>query len=130
VLADNPALVNRWLLGWSFGTDLALMYGNDPGVSGAILLSPPLRFAGPEHLAQWARSGKPLVALVPELDDYLRPAEAIQRFSAVPQARVVGVEGAKHLWVGEAYVRRALDEIVATVAPGVGPLPTTWDDEA
>jgi alpha/beta superfamily hydrolase len=127
--ASDPALPDRWLLGWSFGTDLALMYGNDPAVTGAILLSPPLKFAGPEHLQGWAGSGKPLVALVPELDDYLRPAEAVQRFSAVPQARVVGVQGAKHLWVGESYVRRALDEIVATVSPGAGPLPTTWDGE-
>jgi hypothetical protein len=40
---------------------------------------------------------------------------------------VVGVEGAKHLWVGETYVRRVLDEIVAVVSPGAAPLPTTWD---
>jgi alpha/beta superfamily hydrolase len=128
-VARDPALENRWLLGWSFGTDLALMYGNDPSVAGAILLSPPLKFSRPEHLQGWARSGKPLVALVPELDDYLRPEEAVQRFSAIPQIRVVGVEGAKHLWVGENFVRRALDEIVATVSPGAGPLPTTWDGE-
>ena len=129
-VAVAPALVNRWLLGWSFGTDLALMYGNDPNVQGAILLSPPLKFTRPEHLQGWARSGRPLVALVPELDDYLRPAEAVQRFSAIPQARVVGVEGAKHLWVGESYVRRVLNEIVATVTPGAAPLPTTWDPDA
>jgi uncharacterized protein len=127
--ADDPELPNRWLLGWSFGSDLALMYGNDPSVTGAILLSPPLKFTGPEHLQAWAGSGKPLVALVPELDDYLRPDEAVQRFSGIPQARVVGVEAAKHLWVGESYVRRALDEIVATVSPGAPPLPTTWDGE-
>jgi len=128
-VARDPELPNRWLLGWSFGTDLALMYGNDPAVAGAILLSPPLKFAGPEHLQGWASSGKPLVALVPELDDYLRPDEAVRRFSSIPQTRVVGVEGAKHLWVGENYVRRALDEIVATVSPGAAPLPTTWDGE-
>ena len=125
--AEAPALVNRWLLGWSFGSDLALMYGNDPLVEGAILLSPTLQLSGPEHLQGWAGSGKPVVALVPELDDYLRPAEAVQRFSAIPLARVVGVEGAKHLWVGEKYVRRVLDEIVTTVSPDAGPLPTTWD---
>jgi alpha/beta superfamily hydrolase len=124
--AQAPALVNRWLLGWSFGTDLALMYGNDPAVEGAILLSPPLKFSGPEHLQGWAASGRSVVALVPELDDYLRPDEAVKRFSAIPQARVIGVEGAKHLWVGEPYLRRVLDEIVATVRPGFGPLPTTW----
>lgn len=125
--AQSPPLVNHWLLGWSFGADLALMYGNDPSVAGLILLSPPLRYSGPEHLREWAGSGKPVVVLVPELDDYLRPAEAQRRFTLIPQARVVAVQGAKHLWVGEAYVRRALDEIVATVSPGAGPLPTTWD---
>ena len=126
-LAHDPALVHRWLLGWSFGSDLALMYGNSPFVEGAILLSPALRFSASAHLREWAASGRPMVALVPELDDYLRPPEAIERFREVPQARVVGVEGAKHLWVGEKFVRRALDEIVATVRPGFGPLPTTWE---
>ncbi len=125
--ADAPALVSRWLLGWSFGSDLALMYGNIPSVEGAILLSPALLFSGPEHLRGWAASGRPVVALVPELDDYLRPAEAVERFRAIPQAKVIGVQGAKHLWVGENYVRRALDEIVATVRPGSDPLPTTWE---
>jgi len=127
--AQDPELANRWLLGWSFGADLALRYGNDPAVKGAILLSPPLKFSGPEHLQGWAESGKPVLALVPELDDYLRPDEAVQRFAAIPQARVVGVEGAKHLWVGEPYVRRVLDEVVAAVSPSPRPLPLTWDGE-
>ena len=126
---ESPPLPNRWLVGWSFGTDLALMYGNDPSIAGAILLSPPLRFSAPEHLASWAESGKPVVALVPEFDDYLRPEEAKERFAAIPQAEVIGVEGAKHLWVGEPYVRRVLDEIVARVAPGREPLPHTWHGE-
>ena len=124
---EEPLLPHRWLVGWSFGTDLALMHGLDPSVEGLVLLSPPLRYSAPEHLQAWARSGRPVVALVPELDDYLRPEEAERAFSAVPQAEVIGVEGAKHLWVGEPQVRRALDEIVARVAPGRAPLPTTWD---
>ena len=122
---EDPPLVNRWLLGWSFGTDLALMHGLDPSITGAILLSPPLRFADDAHLDAWAASGKPVVALVPELDDYLRPAEARQRFARIPQAEVVGVDGAKHLWVGEPAVRRVLDEVVKRVAPTAYPLPTT-----
>jgi alpha/beta superfamily hydrolase len=127
--AEYADLPHRWLLGWSFGTDLALMHGCDPGVEGAVLLSPPLRYTRPEHLQTWARSGKPLTALVPELDDFLRPAEAAERFAAVPQAEVVGFEGAKHLWVGEPSVRRVLDAVVARVAPSAAPLPTTWDGE-
>jgi len=124
--AEFADLPDIWLLGWSFGTDLTLMHGLDPAIAGAILLSPPLRFATPEHLAAWAGSGKPVTALIPELDDYLRPAEATGRFAAIPQAEVVPVTGAKHLWVGDA--ERVLDEIVRRVAPGVPvPLPRTWD---
>ncbi|HEY3501497.1 MAG TPA: alpha/beta hydrolase [Actinocatenispora sp.] len=123
--AEFHDLPDVWLLGWSFGTDLALMYGCDPSVRGAILLSPPLRFARPEHLATWAGSGRPVTALVPEFDDYLRPAEARERFAAIPQAEVVGVPGGKHLWVGHAEL--VLDEIVRRVAPSAYPLPRTWD---
>ena len=124
--AEFHDLPDIWLLGWSFGTDLTLMHGLDPAVVGAILLSPPLRFSQPAHLAAWASSRKPLVALVPELDDYLRPAEATERFAVVPQAEVIGVDGAKHLWVGDAET--VLDEVVRRVAPAVAtPLPATWD---
>ncbi len=127
---EDPQLPNRWLLGWSFGTDLALMHGLDPSVTGAILLSPPLRFSDDAHLDAWAASGKPVVALVPELDDYLRPAEARERFARIPQAEVIGVDGAKHLWVGEPAVRRVLDEVVRRVAPEAYPLPTAVPSEA
>ena len=118
-------LPDPWLLGWSFGTDLALMYGCDPAVRGAVLLSPPLRNTRPEHLAKWADSGKPVTAVVPEFDDYLQPDEARERFAAIPQAEVVAVAGAKHLWVGDAD--RALGEIVRRVRPDRYPLPETWD---
>jgi hypothetical protein len=124
--AEFHDLPEIWVLGWSFGTDLVLMHAGDPAVRGAILLSPPLRFSTPEHLAAWAESGKPLTALVPEHDDYLRPAEARERFAVVPQAEVVGVDGAKHLWVGAAD--QVLDLVVARVAPSVAvPLPREWD---
>jgi alpha/beta superfamily hydrolase len=116
--AEFADLPRRWLLGWSFGTDLALMHGHDPAVEGAILLSPPLRFSDDEHLDDWASGGKPVLALIPEHDDYLRPAEAQERFARIPQAEVIGVDGARHLWVGEPYVRRVLDEIVRRIAPG------------
>ena len=123
--AEFAELPRIWLLGWSFGTDLVLMYGDDPAVEGAVLLSPSLRFSQPEHLAAWASSGRPVTALVPEFDDYLRPPQARERFAAIPQAEVVGVDGAKHLWVGAAEL--VLDEIVARVVPGAGPLPQSWD---
>ena len=122
--AEFDELPDVWLLGWSFGTDLVLKYGLEESVVGAVLLSPPLRFATDDDLAAWADDGRPLLALVPELDDYLRPDEARRRFARVPQAEVIGVEGAKHLWVG--HTERVLDEVVARVVPEASPLPRTW----
>jgi alpha/beta superfamily hydrolase len=125
-LCEAEDLPSIWLVGWSFGTDLALKYGCDPSVVGAVLISPPLRFSEPADLATWAASGKPLTALVPEHDDFLRPAEARERFAVVPQCEVVAVEGAKHLFVG--YTERVLDEVVARVNPAAAPLPTTYEE--
>jgi uncharacterized protein len=122
--AADAGLPGRWLLGWSFGTELALKWGADLAIEGAILLSPPLRRAGDADLDRWAASGRPITALVPELDDYLRPDEARRRFARVPAAEVIGVPGAKHLWVGEPYVRVALNEIVRRVNPAALVPPT------
>jgi alpha/beta superfamily hydrolase len=120
-------LPDPWLVGWSFGTDVILRHGNVDPVLGAILLSPPLRFTTADELVAWNDPGRPLVCLVPELDDYLVPEAARQRFATVAQADVRGIDGAKHLWVGERYVKQVLDEIVGVVAPGRAPLATEWD---
>ncbi|GAA0942843.1 alpha/beta hydrolase [Nonomuraea longicatena] len=122
--AEYHDLPHVWVVGWSFGTELALKWARDPLVEGAILLSPPLHRATDADLDGWAGFGRPMTVLVPEFDDYLRPEEARARFARIPQAEVVGVEGAKHLWVGEPYVRIALDEIVKRVNPAKHPLPT------
>ncbi|HEY8281421.1 MAG TPA: alpha/beta hydrolase [Leifsonia sp.] len=119
-------LPHPWLVGWSFGTELALMYGREQPVDGVILLSPPLHRAKLAHLEAWAGDTRPLVALIPEHDDYLKPEEAATRFAAVPQIELVPVAGGKHLWVGENQTRRVLDEIVARVNPSALPLPTRW----
>ncbi|QEO16298.1 alpha/beta fold hydrolase [Agromyces intestinalis] len=123
-------LPKPWLVGWSFGTELALKYGLEHDIEGVILLSPPLRRTTPAELARWNGASVPVVAVVPEHDDFLQPAEAAEQFAAVPHARVVPVEGGKHLWVGESQTRRVLDEIVETVLPGSAPLPTTWPADA
>lgn len=115
-----------WLLGWSFGTEVALKHGLEHEIDGAILLSPPLHRASEEEVAAWADAGPRLVVVVPELDDYLRPPEAEERFASVPEKEFVAVEGGKHLWVGEAQTARVLSEIVARLNPGVLPLPTHW----
>jgi alpha/beta superfamily hydrolase len=125
-LVEFRDLPQPWLVGWSFGTDLALRHGCDPSVVGAILISPPLRYSTDADLGVWAQSGKPVVAIVPELDDYLRPPEARQRFAAIPRARVIEVTGAKHLLVG--YTEEVLDLVVQAVSPDKAPLPEEWPD--
>jgi alpha/beta superfamily hydrolase len=112
-----------WLVGWSFGTELAIKYGFDKDIAGAILLSPPLHRANDADLVKWVGSNRKLVAIVPEHDEYLAPKEAIVRFSVVPEAEVIAVDGAKHLWVGELATRTVLNEIVKIVAPRSYPLP-------
>jgi len=125
--AVELGLPHPWLVGWSFGTDVVLRHGDVDPVEGAILLSPPLRWTTDDDLERWAASGRRLVALVPELDDYLQPPEARERFARVPQTEVIGVDGAKHLWVGEKYVRIVLDEIAGHLVPGSAPLPDGFD---
>lgn len=129
--AAHNGLPRLHLVGWSFGTELALKWGLLPEVEGAILLSPPLHRTTDADLDRWAASGKPLTALVPELDDYLRPTDARRRFARVPQCEVIGVDGAKHLWVGENYVRIVLDTIAGLTNPAAlvnGSLPAEFGE--
>lgn len=123
---QSRQLAPIWLVGWSFGTELAIKYGFDKAIEGAILLSPPLRRASETDLERWNGTGKALIALVPELDDYLTPEPARERFTVYPAAEVIGVEGAKHLWVGESATRRVLNEIVKAVNPSNYPLPNSY----
>jgi alpha/beta superfamily hydrolase len=124
--AISRGLPNIWLVGWSFGTELALKYGHDKEVVGAILLSPPLHRATESDLDKWVGNSRELIALVPELDDYLQPQQARERFAKIQHMQVIGVEGAKHLWVGESATTRVLNEIVRRVNPTAYPLPDHW----
>jgi alpha/beta superfamily hydrolase len=119
-------LPRPWLVGWSFGSEVALMHGHRLDVEGVIALSPPLRRTKAEHLVQWAANRKPIHAIVPERDRFLSPAAARARLGMVPAARVVEGKDAVHLWIGEKSVRQVLDAIVEIVRPGFGPLPTDW----
>jgi alpha/beta superfamily hydrolase len=112
---DTLKLQNLWVTGWSFGTDLALQHAKDPRHKGLILLSPPLRTTTNEQLEYWNSDSRPITALVPELDDYLQPDAARERFAVVPSVKIIAVDEAKHLWVGEPAVHRVLSEIVSIV---------------
>ena len=112
---EDLMLENVWVTGWSFGTDLALQHAKDPRHRGLILLSPPLRTTTNEQLEYWNSDPRPITALVPELDDYLQPKAARERFAIVPKLKIIAVDEAKHLWLGEPSVHRVLSEITSIV---------------
>jgi alpha/beta superfamily hydrolase len=124
--ARGRELPNIWVLGWSFGTDVILRNLDPDGISGVILLSPPLRFTTSEELLRWNGTGVPVYALVPELDDYLVPAEAVQRFAQASDVIIESVQDAKHLWVGERFVYFVLNRVTELVSPQFAPLPREW----
>lgn len=124
--AVRIGMPDPWLVGWSFGTDVILRWGNTDPVAGAVLLSPPGRWSTQADVDRWAGGGRPLQILVPELDEFADEAAVRSRFAGVPEARVTAVPGARHLWVGEKYTRIALQGIVDAVLPGSGELPQSW----
>ena len=112
---DDLTLENVWVTGWSFGTDLALQHAKDSRHKGLILLSPPLRTTTNEQLEYWNTDPRPITTLVPEFDDYLQPEAARERFAIVPKLKIIAVDEAKHLWLGEPSVHRVLSEITSIV---------------
>jgi len=123
---DVLKLKNLWIVGWSFGTDLALAHAKDPRHKGLILLSPPLRTTTDEQLKYWNSDPRPIIALVPEFDDFLKPEEAKVRFAIVPTIKIKAISNAKHLWLGEPSVHRVLSEINKLVTGDTQDLPTEF----
>lgn len=121
---DEIKLKELWVVGWSFGTSIAISHARDSRIKGLILLSPTLLDIVEGDLEFWAADGRPVIALIPEHDDYLKPEAARTRFAVIPQTELIAVDGAKHLWVGEPYVHRVLSEITRVVAPERLPLST------
>ena len=123
VCRNEVEVEKLWVLGWSFGTDLALKYARDPRIQGLILLSPPLRTSEPSDLEFWAADGRQIIAMIPEFDDYLQPEAAAKAFKVISQIKLINVDEAKHLWVGEPAVYRVLSEITRAISPEKLPLP-------
>ena len=120
---DKLKLENLWVVGWSFGTELTLKYARDPRIKGIILLSPPMMYTTESELDFWANDGRPVIALVPEHDEYLSPAAAKERFASIPQTEIIKGVNMKHLWLGEPAVQFVHNEITKRVAPEKYPLP-------
>lgn len=119
-------LPHPWVVGWSFGTEVALKHAPEHDIDGVILLSPPLHRTSAAELRRWDDPATRVIAVIPEFDDYLRPDDAAARFADIPHAEIVPVEGGKHLWVGEGQTVRVLSEIVARLNPAALPLPAVW----
>jgi alpha/beta superfamily hydrolase len=117
-------LENFWVVGWSFGTELTLKYAKDQGIKGIILLSPPLMYTTEAELKFWATDGRPVIALVPEHDEFLSPKAAKEKFDLIPQIEIIEGANMKHLWLGEPSVQFVHNEIIKRVVPEKFPLPT------
>jgi len=120
---EQLKIKDLYVIGWSFGTELALQYARDERIKELILLSPPMLSTTDDDLDFWIKDGRPITALIPELDDYLKPAAAKIKFSKVKNLKQIDVKGAKHLLVGEPMVYLVLSEIVKVIAPSRLPLP-------
>ena len=120
---DELKLENLWVVGWSFGTELTLKYARDSRIKGIILLSPPMMYTNEAELEFWSRDGRPVLALVPEHDEYLSPAAAKIKFASIPQIEIIEGVNMKHLWLGEPSVQFVHNQIVKKVAPEKFPLP-------
>ncbi len=121
---EQLKIKDLYVIGWSFGTELALQYARDKRIKELILLSPPMLSTTDEDLEFWIKDGRTITALIPELDDYLKPEKARQKFSKVKNLRQIDVVRGKHLLVGEPMVHLVLSEIVKVIAPSRLPLPT------
>ncbi len=120
---DQLKIKDLYVIGWSFGTELALQYARDKRIKELILLSPPMLSTTQEDLDFWIKDGRVITALIPELDDYLKPDAARVKFSKLKNLKQIDVAGAKHLLVGEPMVHLVLSEIVKIIAPSRLPLP-------
>ena len=129
-LAESEALglPAPWLIGWSFGTEVILKHARAlvDRIAGVILLSPPLHRTTAAEVAAWSDAPVPVVALIPEFDDFLRPKDATAGFAPAPNIELVMADGAKHLWVGETQTRFVLNEITKRLNPDAAPLPEAW----
>ena len=126
--SERLGLPAPWLIGWSFGTEVILKHARAlvDRIAGVILLSPPLHRTSAEEVAAWSDAPVPVVALIPEFDDFLPPEDARAGFAPAPNIELVMADGAKHLWVGETQTRFVLNEITKRLNPDAAPLPEAW----
>jgi uncharacterized protein len=96
--AEVPG-VPLWLVGYSFGADVALGV-DDPRAAGWVAVAPPLRFGGTPVPGQG--DPRPVLVLVPEHDSYSPPERTRAATASWPSVTVEVVPMADHFLAGAA----------------------------
>jgi len=120
-LAGEAQDLPIWLVGWSFGADVALA-GDAPGVAGWIAVAPPLALVEPGEMVA-PGDPRPTVLLVPEHDMFRGPASAAAEVASWPVAPVLEtLPAADHFLGGHAHeaAARVRDHILGIGGPGKG----------
>jgi alpha/beta superfamily hydrolase len=100
-----------WLVGYSFGADIALSVG-DERVAGWAAVTPPLRFGPPPWVGRAAvRDPRPILVVAAEHDQYSSPDRLRELTAGWPDATVTVARGADHFLVGAAG--RVADTVLA-----------------
>ena len=98
-LAAEVPGVPLWLVGYSFGADVALGV-DDPRAAGWVAVAPPLRFGGTPTPARG--DPRPALVLVPEHDAYSPPERTRAATADWPAVTVEVVPMADHFLAGAA----------------------------
>ena len=111
--ARVPPALPVWMVGWSFGGDLALSV-RDPRVRGWCAIAPPLRFGADPAGA--GTDGRPVHLVLGERDDLVPPGPLVTRAASWPEGSVTVVPGADHFFVGRWTT--VVDAVLAAVLAG------------
>lgn len=92
-----PPGVPLWLVGYSFGADIALSVGDDR-IAGWVAVAPPLRFGPPACPA--GGDPRPVLLLAPEHDQFTPPDRLRDATATWPAATITVVPTADHFLAG------------------------------
>ncbi len=108
--------VPLYLVGYSFGADVALSVGDDRH-AGWAAVAPPFRFSGPAHPGRGDR--RPVLVMAPEHDQFAPPHWVAKATRTWPDVTVEAVPMADHLLAGAtAHVAQAVTGWVLDRAGG------------
>jgi alpha/beta superfamily hydrolase len=119
VAAELPPGVPLWLVGYSFGADIALSV-DDARVAGWAVVAPPLQFGNAVRPA--AGDPRPVLVVAAEHDRFAPPDQLRAATATWPDVTLEVATGADHFLAG------ATDRVAATILPWLrdrsGPAPT------